>query len=179
MTCHTPLQAAAITVRPAVPEDAGKLRELRLAALTAHPEAFAMDAESMAAETDAHWAERITRNASTGAGAICVAANGDRLIGMMGLFRDLRPKTRHTGTIWGAYVDAAYRGRHVAEALMGQCLAWAREHGVVMAKLGVITPNTPAIRCYARCGFTVYGIEPKVICCDGVFYDELLMARAV
>jgi RimJ/RimL family protein N-acetyltransferase len=40
----------------------------------------------------------------------------------------------------------------------------------------VITPNTPAIRCYARCGFEVYGVEPQAIFYDNVFYDELLMA---
>lgn len=179
MISGAPFQGAAITVRPAVPKDAGKLRELRLAALAAHPEAFAMDAESAATETVAQWAERITRNISTSTGTICVATVGDQLIGMMGLYRDLRPKTRHSGTIWGAYVDVAWRGRHVAEGLMGECLAWAREQGLVVVKLGVITPNTPAIRCYARCGFTIYGIEPKVIHYNGVFYDELLLARQI
>jgi RimJ/RimL family protein N-acetyltransferase len=34
-----------------------------------------------------------------------------------------------------------------------------------------------AIRCYNRCGFTVYGVEPQAIRHDGVMYDELLMAR--
>jgi RimJ/RimL family protein N-acetyltransferase len=179
MSSGARFQEAAITIRPAMPEDAEKLRELRLVALAAHPEVFAMDAESVATETVAHWVERITRNIATRAGTICVAADGDQLIGMMGLFRDLRPKTRHSGTIWGAYVDAAWRGRHVAEGLMGECLAWAREQGRVVVKLGVITPNTPAIRCYARCGFAIYGIEPKVIHYNGVFYDELLMARQV
>lgn len=166
-----------ITIRSAVPEDAEKLRELRLAALAAHPDAFASDAESAATETVAHWAERIVRNISTRAGTICVAVAGDRLIGMMGLHRELRRKTRHSGAIWGAYVSPAWRGRHVAEALIGECLAWARENGLVLVKLAVVTTNTPAIRCYARCGFAIYGIEPKVICHDGVFYDELLMIR--
>jgi RimJ/RimL family protein N-acetyltransferase len=179
MSTRPSIQGSSITVRPAVPEDAEKLRELRLAALAAHPEAFAMDAESVATETVAQWAERITRNIATHAGTICVAADGDQFIGMMGLYRDLRPKTRHSGTIWGVYVDAAWRGHRVAEALMSECLAWARGQGLVVVKLGVITSNTPAIRCYARCGFTVYGIEPKVIHCNNVFYDELLMARSI
>jgi RimJ/RimL family protein N-acetyltransferase len=179
MTSRISVRDAAITVRPAVPEDAEKLRELRLAALAAHPEAFAMDAESVATETVAQWTERITRNIATHAGTICIAADGDQLIGMMGLYRDLRPKTRHGGTIWGAYVSAAWRSHHVAEALMSECLAWARGQELAVVKLGVITINTPAIRCYARCGFTVYGIEPKVIHYNGVFYDELLMARQV
>jgi hypothetical protein len=48
---------------------------------------------------------------------------------------------------------------------------------VPFVKLAVVTTNTPAVRCYARCGFAVYGIEPQAICYDGVFYDELLMAK--
>ena len=111
MISGAPLQEAAIIVRPAVPKDAGKLRELRLAAVAAHPEAFAMDAESVATETVAQWAERITRNIATHAGVIRVAADGDRLTGLVGLIRGQRPKTRHGGTIWGVYVDATWRGR--------------------------------------------------------------------
>jgi RimJ/RimL family protein N-acetyltransferase len=30
-----------------------------------------------------------------------------------------------------------------------------------------------------RCGFTVYGVDPQTILHDGVYYDELLMSRAV
>jgi RimJ/RimL family protein N-acetyltransferase len=41
----------------------------------------------------------------------------------------------------------------------------------------VVTTNAPAIRCYARHGFTVYGVEPEVIFANGVYYDELLMLR--
>ena len=87
MTSRISVRDAAITVRPVVPEDAEKLRELRLAALATYREAFAMDAESVATETVAHWVERITRNIATRAGTICVAVDGDQLIGMMGLFR--------------------------------------------------------------------------------------------
>jgi len=50
---------------------------------------------------------------------------------------------------------------------------------VKIVKLAVVTTNTGAIRCYARCGFQVYGIEPQALCYDSVFYDELLMARTI
>ncbi len=168
-----------ITIRPAVPEDAAWVRELRLEALADYPEAFAADYEITAAESAARWAERITRYAADGADVICIAAVEDRLIGMMGLGCGHWPKTRRGGILWGAYVNAAWRGLRVAEALIDECVAWARAQGLVVVKLGVITTNTPAIRCYARCGFTIYGIDPKVICYNGVFYDELLMARLV
>lgn len=168
-----------ITIRPAVPEDAARVRELRLEALADSPEAFAADYAATAAESVDAWAERIARNIAEDKGVICVAAIEDRLIGMMGLGCGHWPKTRHGGMIWGVYVTPAWRGRHVAESLVDECVAWAQTHELAVVKLGVITTNTPAIRCYARCGFTIYGIEPKVIYYNGVFYDELLMARPI
>lgn len=96
---------------------------------------------------------------------------------MAGLTCGRWPKTRHSGTIWGVYVNAEWRGHGIAEVLLRGCCAWAQARGLAVVKLGVVTTNASAIRCYARCGFTVYGIEPKVIFWDGVLHDELLMAR--
>ena len=168
-----------ITIRAAVPDDAALLRELRLEALARHPEAFGADYASTAAESVEVWVERITKNALDNQGVICVAATANQLIGMIGLVCGHWPKTRRSGTIWGVYVKADWRGFHVAEALVKECIAWAQAQGLVMVKLAVVTTNTSAIRCYARCGFTIYGIEPKVIFSNDVFYDELLMAKPI
>jgi ribosomal protein S18 acetylase RimI-like enzyme len=168
-----------VTIRPAVPDDAAMLRALRLEALAEHPQAFAADPAVTAAGSVETWVERIIEYASDNAGIICVASTEEGLIGMMGLVRGHWPKTRHSGTMWGVYVKAGWRGLQVAEALIGECIAWARAQGLVVVKLGVVTTNTAAIRCYARCGFAVYGIDPQVIYYDDVFYDELLMARSV
>ena len=168
-----------ITIRPAALADAASLRELRLEALANYPAAFAADHASTAAESVEFWTERIANNAVDDKGMICVASSEGQLIGMTGLGRGHWPKTRHGGIIWGVYVKPAWRGLHVAEALLDECIAWAKAHSVVMVKLAAITTNTPAIRCYARCGFTIYGIEPKAICYDGVYYDELLMVKTI
>ncbi|MCG8351950.1 MAG: hypothetical protein MI924_29640 [Chloroflexales bacterium] len=45
----------AITIRAAVPEDAVRLRELRLEALARHPEAFGADHALTAAESVEAW----------------------------------------------------------------------------------------------------------------------------
>jgi RimJ/RimL family protein N-acetyltransferase len=63
--------------------------------------------------------------------------------------------------------------------LIQECISWAQAHGLAVMKLGVTITNISAIRCYARCGFTVYGIDPKAIYWEGAFYDELLMAKMV
>jgi RimJ/RimL family protein N-acetyltransferase len=61
--------------------------------------------------------------------------------------------------------------------LIEMCAEWARESGVVILKLGVMANNESAIRCYKRCGFTIYGTEPRALFCEGQYYDEYLMSR--
>lgn len=168
-----------ITIRIALPEDAAPLRELRLEALVCHPEAFVADPDSSAAESLEKWVDRIEKNISDQQGVICIASANDQLIGMAGLVRGHWPKTRHSGVIWGVYVKAEWRGLHLAERLIDECHAWAQAQGLKILKLGVTATNSAAIRCYSRCGFTVYGIEPKVIFANEVFYDELLMAKEI
>jgi RimJ/RimL family protein N-acetyltransferase len=168
-----------ISIRFAALEDAAFLRELRLEALTNHPEVFSADTALAESESVETWAERLARYTREGQGVICIAITDDQLIGMSGLFRENWPKTWHSGTIWGVYVKKDWRSFHLAEAMMKECIAWAQGQGLVMVKLGVIMNNTPAIRCYARCGFTVYGIDPKVIHYNDVFYDELLMVKRI
>lgn len=168
-----------ITVRLAGSNDALLLRALRLEALARHPEAFAADVDSAAADNAEVWIELLGDYASDNKGVLSVALADDHLIGMTGLVRGHWPKTRHSGTFWGVYVNPDWRGLHVAEAMINECVTWAQIQGLVVLKLGVITTNTSAIRCYARCGFSVYGIEPKVIYYEDVYYDELLMVKPI
>lgn len=168
-----------VAIRPAVPQDAAAAFELRLEALSRHPQAFAADPALTEERGVTAWVELIAENVAQERGVIYVAAAGGRLIGMTGLARGKWPKTGHSGTIWGVYVQPAWRGLGVAGALVEGCVAWARDLGLVIVKLGVVTSNAGAIRCYTRCGFTVYGVEPQVIRHEGALHDELLMARAI
>ncbi|HEY4689515.1 MAG TPA: GNAT family N-acetyltransferase [Anaerolineae bacterium] len=166
-----------ITIRPAALDDVEAYRDLRLEALRLHPEVFGSDYTSDLAEPMARWADRIRRSTGEGEGIIFFAEAGGRLIGMTGVVRGYIPKGAHSGTIWGVFVRPEWRGLRIADALIDACIDWARARGVRLVKLGVVTTNTPAIRCYARCGFTVYGVEPEVIHANGAYYDELLMVR--
>jgi RimJ/RimL family protein N-acetyltransferase len=166
-----------ITIRIASPKDAALLLDLRLEALSMHPEAFAADFAMTAAEGAKVWAERITEYARNESTVICVAEYIGQLIGMAGIGRGQWPKTRHSSVLWGVYVKPDWRGWHIAEAIIDECSNWAHEHGVMVVKLGVITTNASAIRCYSRCGFKVYGTDPMSNYYDGVYYDELLMVK--
>ncbi len=166
-----------IIIRLALPADGLALRELRLEALAAHPDAFAADIETTVKEEPAVWSVRIAEYATDRSGAICIAQAGDILVGMTGIGRGHWPKTRHFGKIWGVYVKPDWRGIYLGDELVNSCVDWARNNGISVVNLGVNIANISAIRCYSRCGFTIYGIEPRAIYINGVYHDELLMVR--
>ncbi len=168
-----------VSIRTATPEDAAALFELRLEALTAHPDAFAADVEMTRARGVNAWAELIRNDAKDGSGVVITATAGDKLIGMTGLGRGHWPKTRHSAIVWGVYVAPAWRGMHIVDAILAEGIHWARQHDIVVLKLGVSTTNQAAIHCYHRCGFSIYGTELMSAQVDGVFYDEYLMARTI
>lgn len=179
MTYLFPTTKGDITIRIATPDDAPALFELRLEALSAHPEAFAADVEMTRARGAQTWAESISRDASNESGIIVIGRAGEKLIGMTGIGRGHWPKTRHSAVVWGVYVNQAWRGLRIADAFLSECITWAAKHGIVVLKLGVITTNQAAIRCYERAGFTICGTDPKSNYLDGVYYDEYIMARMI
>ncbi len=169
-----------IVIRPIVEADVEAYRELRLEALRAHPSAFAADYEQTAAKPAAYWAETVQRGASGQGAIIYLAVAADQTpVGMTGLYVEPSAKVRHSGHIWGVYVRPPWRGKGLATRLVTACLDWAKTQAVRIVKLQVEVANAAAVGCYARLGFSVYGIEPDVIWYDGVSYDTLLMARRV
>ena len=167
-----------VIIRLGEASDAPGYRDLRLEALREHPTAFGSDYETYRAKPMAHWVERLCFEKPGDGVVLYFAVAGETLIGMCGISHTAAPKGRHSSYLVSMYVRPGWRGQRIAEQLIEACLGWARDYGITIVKLGVAVTNTPAIRCYARCGFQVYGIEPQAICHDGTFYDELLMARA-
>lgn len=162
------------SIRHARGEDIEAYRELRLEALKNHPETFGQDYDDVASLENKYWEN--TLKIETKEKALFFAENNSRLIGMTGVYRNLSKKSHHGATVWGVYVKPEWRGKHISETLVRECLGWAKEQQITIVKLAAVTINIPAVRCYERCGFKVYGTEPKVIYYDGVYYDEYLMA---
>jgi RimJ/RimL family protein N-acetyltransferase len=168
-----------VHIRPTRTEDAAAYRALRLEGLQAHPEAFGAEYATNAARPIEYWRERMHSGAGGKHGITCVADAAGELIGMTALVRNDGAKMQHAGAIFSAYTRADWRGTGVADALLEACVAYARELGLRLVRLGVVTTNASAIRLYQRCGFTVYGVEPEVLYVNGIYYDELLMARRI
>lgn len=168
-----------ITCRMAQPQDAELLRLLRLEALLDTPEAFGADYQTSAERSVEWWIENLQTGLENQEQAIWIAETARDLVGMAGLYRSSNLKSFHNAMLWGVYVKPAWRGLHLIDPLIEGCLDWGREHGVEIARLSVVTTNVGAIRAYLRCGFTVYGVEPRVIRWEGRDYDELLMVRVL
>ena len=166
-----------ITIRMATRQDAASLLKLRLEALTMQPEAFAADVDQTVADGEKAWETLITDYASNHSGVVCVAMWGTEPIGMGGITRGHWPKTRHFGTLWGVYVKPDWRGFHIGGELVTAICTWATDHGLTVIYLGVTVSEQPAIRCYSRCGFKEYAIEPKAIFYAGSYYDQVLMVK--
>jgi len=161
-----------VLIREANPSDATRYRQLRLEALLDSPTAFSADYHLNLSHPMSFWEGRLTSDEH---GIMFLAAHENNLIAMTGIRRGEWPKTNHGAFVWGVYVSPAWRGLHIAASLTENCRAWAREHNVVILKLGVMANNESAIRCYERCGFTVYGTEPRALFYEGKYYDEFLM----
>ena len=154
-----------------------QFRELRIDSLKDSPTAFSADYQKTFNHSMKYWEDTlaIDDNESN----IFLAENGNYLIGMTGIARGRSPKTQHGAGIWGVYVRPEWRGLHIAEALIVMCLDWARMRNANIVKLAVVSTNESAVRCYKRCGFTVYGTEPRALLYEGNYYDEFLMSRSL
>ena len=168
-----------VTIHPVREEDALSYRDLRLEALRNHPEAFSADYQVYLAKPIDFWVDRLRVKNHENPVMTYFAVHADKFIGMCSIVYANSPKTRHTATIVGMYVQSEWRSLHIAEALINACIDWARSQGIKVVKLAVVTTNSSAIRCYARNGFRVYGIEPQALYHDNQYYDELLMARTI
>jgi ribosomal protein S18 acetylase RimI-like enzyme len=165
-----------INIREALLSDVIQYRELRLGALQDSPTAFSADYQVNLSQPMSFWEGRLSFDEH---GTLFFATHENNLIGMTGIRRGESPKTKHSAGIWGVYVRPEWRGLHIAEALIETCIAWAKPRQVNIVKLGVTTTNTAAVRCYERCGFTIYGNEPRAMLYEDNYYDEYLMSRSL
>ncbi|MBY6265450.1 N-acetyltransferase [Azospirillum sp. 412522] len=157
-------------VRPLWPDDAEAFRTLRLEALQRHPEAFGSSHAEESVRPLSSFVDRIA------GGYIAGGFVGGQLDAMAGLLIPTQAKSRHKGMVWGVYVRENRRGGGLAAKVMTALLAHAAEH-VEQLHLSVAASNERAVGLYRRLGFEPFGTEPRALKVDGVYIDELLMAK--
>jgi GNAT superfamily N-acetyltransferase len=160
-------------IRKLTVADAVAYRQVRLAALRLHPEAFSAAYEDETTLTMAQVVERLTMPSVTVFGAF--AETGD-LVGLAGLRLNRGAKVHHKAGLFSMFVDAAHRGSGVSRRLVEAVIAGARDAGAVVLHLFVTAGNAPAQRMYQQMGFTVYGFERRALKVGERFCDQELMA---
>lgn len=163
----------ALLVRDARTRDARPLTRL-LDAVAAEPEpALLMRPGQWPAGV---WRRRIADTLAEPRALQLSALVGNELVGNLGLRPDPHPCSPHVAVL-GMSVSAVWRSRGVGGALIETAALWAAANGYTRLCLGVFPENRRAIAFYERHGFAHEGVRRAQYDRDGVYHDEVLMAR--
>jgi ribosomal protein S18 acetylase RimI-like enzyme len=137
-------------VRRLEPDDWKVYRDIRLSSLADAPHAFGSTLAREERFDEATWRGRLGQDNVV----IAVAFENGDAVGIMGSY--VPPETGEAMLV-AAWVHAGARGRGVADALVTEVLAWARERGFEQVVLRVADGNDSARRLFLRHGFTPTG----------------------
>jgi len=169
-TGHYRLEDLALRVRALEPDDAQALIALRREALSSAPLAFGSSLED-----DRGLSLEFIRSslANVSNFAVLGAFEGEALVGMAGIIRLEKLKSRHRAMVWGMFVTPTVRRRGVGSALLGAAIDHARSWpGIVQVQLSVFETAEDAGRLYRRAGFREWGKESRAIQWEGCFVAE-------
>ena len=165
-----------IEIRKLGVDDAELYREMRLRSVIEHPEAFLTSEAEERAHGLAGIQERFRTLWSRPDSCVFMAFRDDDAVGMIGVFRSEREKTRHTAQIWGMYVAPDGRRQGVGRLLVDRAIHIASSWpGVERITLRVGTRNRGANRLYRLAGFKTFGTEQQAMKLGGRYLDEDLM----
>jgi ribosomal protein S18 acetylase RimI-like enzyme len=164
--------SADIQIRRVTPADAALYRGIRLEGLQRHPEAFGSTFEFESAQAESWFAERLAGSDVLG------AWRGTDLVGIVGFRVQQGVKVAHKGVLWGMYVKPEFQKTGTARRLVDALIDIASAR-VELVQLEVWEGNAAARRLYASAGFVDYGIEINALKQNGVYYNEVLMAKSL
>jgi GNAT superfamily N-acetyltransferase len=162
-------------IRRLVPSDAEPYRLLMLHGYAAAPDAFTSTVAERESLPLSWWQARVADRADADE-LVMGTFDEAMLVGVAGLARERRTRTAHKATLFGMYVQPAFRGRQFGRALVHAVLARADAMPATrIVQLTVTDTNTPAVRLYASCGFVPFGTEPYAVRVDDRFVAKIHM----
>ena len=165
---------APAAIRRLLPGDAPAYLEFRLAALARSPLAFSSSPEEERGKRLAFAAARI-HDAARPDDFVLGAFEGGTLVGTAGFSRGARAKDRHKGSVFGVAVAPAAAGRGLGQALMLRLVAAASTGPGRVPRRRTGGDGKAAQALYGRCGFTLFGREPRALLVEGVAVAKLHM----
>ncbi|RKN39069.1 GNAT family N-acetyltransferase [Micromonospora endolithica] len=144
-------------VRRIRPEDAARMRALRLEMLADAPLAFLETIADAAARPHAEYAARVARTSVGTRDAQFVADPGGRFVGHAG--GTVPPDEPGLTVVYAIYVTPSWRGTGLLGDLIEAVADWSRAGGRPELMLEVVVGNDRAFRAYQRLGFTDTGVR--------------------
>jgi GNAT superfamily N-acetyltransferase len=151
--------ATRTTVHRVTPDDAGRMRALRLEMLADSPLAFLETLAQAAARPHDDYRRRIAQAAAGRSLAQFVADPGGPLIGHAG--GTVLPEDPAATVVFAVYVTPARRGTGVLADLVEAVADWSRDCGRDELMLEVVVGNDRAVRAYERLGFADTGVRVR------------------
>jgi GNAT superfamily N-acetyltransferase len=149
------LESISVTVRRATPQDATRVRALRLEMLTDTPLAFVERIDEAVARSHRQFRARFTDQSTGTASAQFIAEAGGRLVGHAGGMTV--GQAPEVSLLYAVYITPEWRGRGLLRQLVDAVGGWSREAGRPRLELEVVTSNQRAITAYQRIGFVDTG----------------------
>jgi len=148
-------------------------KELRLLSLVQSSESFENSFDDESTLRNEQWIGRVT---PTQGAFVMGAFDGDVLIGVAGFAQAIKEKIKHKSYLWGVFVKQEYRGKSIANDMLGKLVHIAFQNtDVSQIQLTVACENKAAISLYEKLGFRKYGTEVDALRVGEKSYDEVLM----
>lgn len=148
--------------------------EIHASALKSLMQAYASDVMGGGQAIDANTLKMLPNRLSDMSSSFSVMAwQDERAIGLVNAFLGFSTfKCQPLMNIHDVTVLAAFRGQGVAQAMMGEIEAIAREQGCCKLTLEVLEHNRTAQRTYEKLGFARYQLDPSIGC--ALFWEKPL-----
>jgi ribosomal protein S18 acetylase RimI-like enzyme len=166
-----------LTIRNLGPSDFDEYYRVRLRALQEEPVAYSSMPKFFIECPKEKHLELLRDSASDSSFFVKGCFDDEKLVGLIGMLPETRECVDHKASLWGFYVDPAYRSKKIGDrlvkAFLEDALNDAKLRGI---RLMVATPCEAAIHLFRKNGFLEYGREQESIRdLDGVFYDQIYM----
>ncbi len=167
-----------ITFGPLQPDQWQDYRDIWLEALREMPEAFPGDYNQQKDQPDHVWQQRLQTALEEKDVIIIFAKVEEKPIGFLAAFMDDNQKFAHYITIWGTYVQSAYRNQGVAKYMMKKFIQKVEAlPQIIKIKTFSVTSETMAVSLYKNFSFEIAGISKKEMKIDDTYIDVYLMEK--